>query len=85
MKVGSDDEAMDLMNDTEFGLTAAVFTKGQEAGAALLKRANSGTGYLNCCDRVSPFSLWSGRGGSGLDTTLGKIGIASFTQPKAYA
>ena len=85
MRVGSDDEAMDLMNDTEFGLTAAVFTKDQEAGAALLKRVNSGTAFLNCCDRVSPLSPWSGRGGSGLDTTLGKIGIASFTQPKAYA
>jgi acyl-CoA reductase-like NAD-dependent aldehyde dehydrogenase len=45
---------------------------------------HSGTAYVNACDRVSPFSPWSGRGASGLGATLGPHGIAAFLQPKAY-
>mmetsp|Transcript_2477 Transcript_2477/g.5249 ORF Transcript_2477/g.5249 Transcript_2477/m.5249 type:complete len:486 (-) Transcript_2477:132-1589(-) len=84
MKVHDDEEAVALMNDTKFGLTASVWTKSQSEAEAILKKVNTGTGYWNCCDRVSPYSPWSGRGASGIGSTLGQVGIAAFVQPKAY-
>jgi acyl-CoA reductase-like NAD-dependent aldehyde dehydrogenase len=84
MKVKDDNEAISLMNDTEFGLTSAVFTKNQKRGEAILEQINSGTGYLNCCDRVSGYLPWSGRGHSGVGSTLSKHGLYAFVQPKGY-
>ena len=83
-KVGSDDEAVALMNDTRYGLTAGVFTKDEAAARALLSRVNAGTVYWNCCDRVSPRLPWSGHGDSGLGLTLSTHGIQTFTRPKAW-
>lgn len=82
MKVNGDEEAVKLMNDTEYGLTAAIYTDDGERGRELLRRVNSGTGYLNCCDRVSAFLPWSGRSHSGLGTTLSRHGLLAFCQPK---
>ena len=82
--VESDSEAIKLMNDTAYGLTSSVYCSNEERGRSILKKVNSGTGYLNCCDRVSPFLPWSGRKNSGLGSTLSFLGIQTFCQPKAY-
>jgi acyl-CoA reductase-like NAD-dependent aldehyde dehydrogenase len=83
-KVKSDDEAVALMNDTRYGLTAGVYTKDESAARSLLARVNAGTVYWNCCDRVSPRLPWSGVGDSGIGLTLGVAGIQTFTRPKAW-
>jgi len=83
-RVGSDDEAVALMNDTAYGLTAAVYTPDRARAERLLARVNTGTAYWNCCDRVSPRLPWSGRGASGLGVTLAREGLATFMRPKAW-
>ena len=83
-KVSSDDEAVGLMNDTRYSLTAGVFTADEAAARALLERVNAGSVYWNCCDRVSPRLPWSGHGDSGLGLTLSTHGIQTFTRPKAW-
>ena len=84
MKVKDDAEAVALMQDTEYGLTAAVYTDSQERAEKLLAQINSGTGYWNCCDRVSAAVPWSGRKHSGFGSTLSHVGLRAFTHPKAY-
>lgn len=81
-KVANDKVAIERMNDTHFGLTSAVFTTNEERGLKILKQIKSGTGYLNCCDRVSGYLPWSGRGASGLGSTLSKHGLFAFCNPK---
>lgn len=83
-KVKDDEEALVLMQDTEYGLTAAVYSKSRERAENLMKKLNTGTVYWNCCDRVSPYLPWSGRKNSGLGSTLSHLGIRAFVQPKAY-
>lgn len=84
MKVKDDAEAVRLMNDTEYGLTAAVYCRDQERAKQILKGVNAGTAYINCCDRVSPRLPWSGRRNSGIGLTLSTYGIEAFTRPKAW-
>ncbi|HET7232850.1 MAG TPA: aldehyde dehydrogenase family protein [Longimicrobium sp.] len=84
MEAGDDDEAVRLMNDTEYGLTAAVYTPDRERAERVLKRLDAGTVYWNCCDRVSPRMPWTGRRHSGIGSTLGTIGIRAFVQPKSW-
>ena len=83
-KVSSDSEALRLMSDTEYGLTAAVFSSDEQRALNLLNQLNVGTAYWNCCDRVSPNVPWSGRNNSGLGSTLSAQGIRAFVQPKSY-
>ncbi|HUG54063.1 MAG TPA: aldehyde dehydrogenase family protein, partial [Vicinamibacteria bacterium] len=83
-KVKGDDEALRLMNDTEYGLTAGVYTSDEERAQRLLAAVHSGSAYWNCCDRVSPRLPWSGRRHSGMGVTLGVAGIRAFAQPKAW-
>ncbi|HEY3047044.1 MAG TPA: aldehyde dehydrogenase family protein [Polaromonas sp.] len=83
-KVASDAEAVRLMNDTRYGLTAGVFTPDEARAKALLAQVNAGSVYWNCCDRVSPRLPWSGYGDSGLGLTLSTYGIQTFTRPKAW-
>ncbi len=83
-KVKDDQEALDLMQDTTYGLTASVFTQDENQAESLLKALPTGTGYWNCSDRVSARLPWSGRGDSGIGTTLSHLGIRAFVQPKAY-
>ncbi len=83
-KVKSDEEALALMQDTEYGLTSAVFSSDQSRAEKVLSQLNTGTVYWNCCDRVSPNVPWSGRKNSGLGSTLSYQGIRAFVQPKAY-
>ncbi len=82
--VGSDEEAIRLMLDTPYGLTASVFSEDEQRAKTVLDQMNVGTCYWNCCDRVSPNVPWSGRKNSGMGHTLSYMGIRAFTQPKAY-
>jgi acyl-CoA reductase-like NAD-dependent aldehyde dehydrogenase len=83
-KVRDDAEAAGLMADTEYGLTAAVYSKDYDRAEAVMKRLDTGTVYWNCCDRVSAGLPWSGRKHSGLGITLSYQGIRAFVRPKAY-
>jgi acyl-CoA reductase-like NAD-dependent aldehyde dehydrogenase len=83
-KVANDEEAVALMNDTRYGLTAGIYTRDETIAHALLARVNAGSVYWNCCDRVSPRLPWSGHGDSGLGLTLSTHGIQTFTRPKAW-
>jgi acyl-CoA reductase-like NAD-dependent aldehyde dehydrogenase len=82
--VADDDAAVELMNDTEYGLTAGVYTQDARRARRLLARVNAGSVYWNCCDRVSPRLPWSGVGHSGIGLTLSTYGIQTFTRPKAW-
>lgn len=84
MKVGSDEEAIELMKDTEYGLTASVYSSDKQRAERVLRQINAGTGYWNCCDRVSAALPWSGRKHSGFGTTLSHAGLRAFVKPKAY-
>lgn len=84
MKVKNDEEAVVLMNDTDFGLTASVHTRDQERGEKILSQLDVGTVYLNGCDRVSPRVPWSGRRNSGIGSTLSCVGIKEFLKPRAW-
>jgi acyl-CoA reductase-like NAD-dependent aldehyde dehydrogenase len=84
MKVKNDAEAIALMNDTAYGLTASVYSSNQQRAENILSQMNSGTGYWNCCDRVSAALPWSGRKHSGFGSSLSHAGLRTFTQPKAY-
>lgn len=83
-RVTGDDEAIYLMNDTPYGLTAGVYSTDRERAEHLLRQVDAGSVYWNCCDRVSPRLPWSGRGHSGLGCTLSTYGILTFAQPKAW-
>jgi len=84
MPVADDHEALRLMNDTPYGLTAGVYTPDRVRAEKLLARVKSGSAYWNCCDRVSPRLPWSGLGHSGVGLTLSRAGILAFTRPKAW-
>ena len=84
MNVKNDAEAIELMKDTEYGLTASVYSSKQDRAEKILQQINSGTGYWNCCDRVSAAVPWSGRRHSGFGATLSHAGLRAFTKPKAY-
>jgi acyl-CoA reductase-like NAD-dependent aldehyde dehydrogenase len=83
-EVDDDAEAIALMNDTDYGLTAAVYTPDRARVERILARVDAGTVYWNCCDRVSPRLPWTGRKHSGIGSTLSIAGIRAFVQPKAW-
>ena len=83
-KVRDDEEALKLMCDTEYGLTAAVYGTDIQRAEKIMHAINTGTVYFNCCDRVSPYAPWSGRGHSGVGHTLSYHGIRAFTKMKAW-
>ncbi len=83
-KVGSDEEAIDLMNDSEFGLTAAIFTTDIERGILLGHQLETGTFFLNRCDYLDPELAWTGVKNSGHGCTLSVVGFESVTRPKSY-
>ncbi|HVO87187.1 MAG TPA: aldehyde dehydrogenase family protein [Casimicrobiaceae bacterium] len=82
--VGDDDAAIELMNDTEYGLTAGVYGNDERRARRILDRLHAGSVYWNCCDRVSPRLPWSGVKHSGIGLTLSTYGIQAFTRPKAW-
>jgi acyl-CoA reductase-like NAD-dependent aldehyde dehydrogenase len=84
MKVKDDIEALNMMQDTDYGLTASVYTASQAKAEEILAQLDAGSGYWNCCDRVSAALPWSGRKYSGIGATLSHQGLRAFTKPKAY-
>lgn len=84
MEVADDDEAVVRMLDTDYGLTAAVYTPNRARAERVLAKMDSGSVYWNCCDRVSPRLPWSGRRNSGIGSTLSFEGIRAFLRPKAW-
>lgn len=84
MKVENDEEAIFMMNDTVFGLTAAVYSSSQSRAEGILAKIDSGSGYWNCCDRVSAALPWTGRKHSGFGSTLSHQGIRAFSKVKSY-
>ena len=84
VSVGDDNEAINLMNDSSYGLTASIYGQDRTQASALLGQLNAGTVYWNCCDRVSPNTPWTGWGLSGLGSTLSDEGIRAFLKPKAW-
>ncbi|MBI2082269.1 MAG: aldehyde dehydrogenase family protein [Deltaproteobacteria bacterium] len=83
-KVEDDEEAIRLMNDTDYGLTASIYSSDEKRARRILEQIDVGTGYWNCCDRVTPYLPWSGRKHSGLGSTLSFLGLYPFVKPKAY-
>jgi acyl-CoA reductase-like NAD-dependent aldehyde dehydrogenase len=83
-RVQSDAEAIELMQDTPYGLTASVYSAARDRATAILQAVPSGTSYWNCCDRVSPRLPWTGRGHSGIGSTLSREGIQAFIQPRGW-
>ncbi|SEL58357.1 aldehyde dehydrogenase family protein [Parapedobacter koreensis] len=84
MQVDNDEEAVALMQDTAYGLTAGVYTPDGERATSILRRMDVGSAYWNCCDRVSAALPWSGRRHSGIGVTLSHQGIRAFTKTKAW-
>ena len=84
MKVRNDEEAIQLMQDTEYGLTASVYSADKTRAEKILQQINAGSGYWNCCDKVSASLPWSGRKHSGFGVTLSHAGLRAFAKPKAW-
>lgn len=83
-KVGSDEEAIELMNDSEYGLTASIFTRNIEQGVALGQQVETGTFFINRCDYLDPELAWTGVKNSGHGCTLSVMGYESLTRPKSF-
>jgi acyl-CoA reductase-like NAD-dependent aldehyde dehydrogenase len=83
-KVSSDEEAVDLMNDSEFGLTAAIFTSDIDKGVALGQQLETGTFFINRCDYLDPGLAWTGVKHSGRGCSLSVMGYESLTRPKSF-
>ncbi|EAQ88372.1 conserved hypothetical protein [Chaetomium globosum CBS 148.51] len=84
MKVKGDDEAVKLMNDSEFGLTASIWTKDTDKGYELCDGVEAGTVFVNRCDFPSPDLAWTGWKNSGKGVTLSKYGFDQFVKLKSY-
>ncbi|APX94149.1 aldehyde dehydrogenase [Halomonas sp. 1513] len=84
MPVASDDEAVALMNDSAFGLTAAVFTRDMAAGERLAQRLEAGTVFTNRCDYLDPELAWTGVKQSGRGCSLSRLGYETLTRPKSF-
>ncbi|KAK3935650.1 betaine aldehyde dehydrogenase [Diplogelasinospora grovesii] len=84
MKVKDDAEAVKLMNDSEFGLTASIWTKDTEKGYELCEQVEAGTVFVNRCDFPSPDLAWTGWKNSGKGVTLSRFGFEQFVKLKSF-
>jgi acyl-CoA reductase-like NAD-dependent aldehyde dehydrogenase len=84
MRVANESEGLALMNDSEFGLTASIWTADDERGAALAEEVEAGTVFMNRCDYLDPALAWTGVKDSGFGCSLSKLGFGSVTRPKSY-
>jgi acyl-CoA reductase-like NAD-dependent aldehyde dehydrogenase len=84
MKVQSDEEAVNLLNDTVYGLTAAIWTSDPEVGLAIGERVETGTWFMNRCDYLDPALAWVGVKDSGRGCTLSRVGYEHLTRPKSF-
>ena len=84
MKVYSDAEAIELMNDSSFGLTASIWTKDEAAALAIGDQLECGTVFMNRCDYLDPELAWVGVKSSGRGCTLSRVGFEQLTRPKSF-
>jgi acyl-CoA reductase-like NAD-dependent aldehyde dehydrogenase len=84
MKVRDDDEAVTLMNDSPYGLTASIWTRDIDRAAELGSRVETGTVYMNRCDYLDPQLVWTGVKDTGGGAALSKYGFDALTQPKSF-
>jgi len=84
MKVKDDEEAIRMMNDSHYGLTAAIFTRDAAAAEAIGDRVETGTVFLNRCDALDPALPWVGVKDTGRGYTLSRWGYETLTRPKSY-
>ena len=84
MKVSSDDEAVTLMNDSPYGLTAALWTEDVSAAKSIGARIETGTVFMNRCDYLDPALAWTGVKDTGRGVTLSTVGYDMLTRPKSF-
>ncbi|MEY2476702.1 MAG: hypothetical protein QOG87_2017 [Actinomycetota bacterium] len=84
MKVDDDDEAVELMNDSAYGLTASVWSADADAAVAIGDRIDTGTVYLNRCDYLDPALAWTGVKDSGRGVSLSRLAYEALTRPKSF-
>ncbi len=84
MKISSDDEAIQLMNDSRFGLTASIWSADAAAAHRIAAQLETGTVFLNRCDYLDPALAWTGVKDTGRGTTLSALGFAHLTRPKSH-
>ncbi|MBY6142339.1 aldehyde dehydrogenase family protein [Leisingera daeponensis] len=84
MKVSSDEEAIRLMNDSDFGLTASLWTRDVERAQAVGDRIETGTVFMNRADYLDPGLCWTGCKDTGRGGGLSVIGYHNLTRPKSY-
>ncbi len=84
MPVDGDEEAVRLMNDSPYGLTASIWTADAAEGERLAHRTNAGTVYVNRCDYLDPELAWTGIKDSGHGCTLSHLGFLHLTRPKSF-
>ena len=82
--VKGDEEAIDLMNDSRYGLTASIWTRDAEAALRIGERVETGTWFMNRCDYLDPALAWTGVKDSGRGCTLSRLGLEAFTRPKSF-
>lgn len=84
MKVKDDDEALKLMNDSPFGLTASIWTESQDDAIKIGDKVDTGTWFMNRCDYLDPHLAWVGVKDSGRGCSLSKVGFEHLTRPKSF-
>jgi len=84
MKVTDDEEAIQLMNDSPYGLTAAIWTEDAAAAQRIGDEVATGTVFMNRCDYLDPALTWTGVKDTGRGATLSVIGYEALTRPKSY-
>lgn len=84
MPVSGDEEAIRLMNDSPYGLTAAIWTGDEAAALSIGDRIDTGTWFMNRCDYLDPALAWTGVKDSGRGATLSRVGYEALTRPKSY-
>ncbi len=84
MPVDTDDEAIALMNDSPYGLTACLFTQDEAAALSLGDRLHTGTVFMNRCDYLDPALAWTGVKNTGRGATLSSVGYEYLTRPKSF-
>ena len=84
MKVRNDEEAIALMNDSQYGLTASIWTSDIDSAHRIGNQTETGTFYMNRCDYLDPALAWTGVKNSGRGCTLSKIGYEVLTRPKSF-
>jgi acyl-CoA reductase-like NAD-dependent aldehyde dehydrogenase len=84
MKVRDDDEAVQLMNDSPYGLTASVWTTDTDRAAAIGDRIETGTVFMNRCDYIDPALVWTGVKDTGKGGSMSFVGYENLTRPKSF-